>query len=143
EMLHGGSLRMNLDRVDLHLRPQSFFQTNTTVAIGLYDQVAEWVDAMEASSLWDLYCGVGGFALRGARPGGHGADDEDRRVRRVTGVEVSEQAIESAKTSAAELGLVAQFLAGDATECAEAGLNAVATGAERPDCVIVNPPRRG
>ena len=143
EMLHGGSLRMNLDRVDLHLRPQSFFQTNTTVAIGLYDQVAEWVDAMEASSLWDLYCGVGGFALHCARPGGHDADDQDHRVRRVTGVEVSEQAIESAKISAAELGFEAQFLAADATEFAEAGLNADATGAERPDCVIVNPPRRG
>ena len=137
EMLHGGSLRMNLDRVDLHLRPQSFFQTNTAVAIGLYDQVAEWVDAVEASSLWDLYCGVGGFALHCARPAGRVADG---RGRRVTGVEVSEQAIESAKTSAAELGVDARFLAGDATEFAEAGLGGESAG---PDCVIVNPPRRG
>ena len=128
EMLRGESLRMNLDRVDLHLRPQSFFQTNTTVAIGLYNLVAEWVDAVEASSLWDLYCGVGGFALSCASP-----------ARRVTGVEVSEQAIESAKVSAAELGIEARFLAGDATEFAEENLSTD----ERPDCVIVNPPRRG
>ncbi len=128
EMLRGESLRMNLDRVDLHLRPQSFFQTNTTVAIGLYNQVAEWVDAVEASSLWDLYCGVGGFALYCASP-----------ARRVTGVEVSEQAIESAKVSAAELGIEARFLAGDATEFAKENLSTD----ERPDCVIVNPPRRG
>src|SRR5699024_12690815 len=40
-------------------------------------------------------------------------------------------------------GLEAQFLAADATEFAEAGLNADATGVERPDCVIVNPPLRG
>src|SRR5690606_678778 len=53
EMLRGESLRMNLDRVDLHLRPQSFFQTNTAVAVGLYNQVSEWVDAVEASNLWD------------------------------------------------------------------------------------------
>lgn len=131
EMFRGESLRMNLDRVDLHLRPQSFFQTNTAVAIGLYNQVAEWVDAVEASNLWDLYCGVGGFALYCASP-----------ARRVTGVEVSEQAIESAKVSAAELGIDARFLAGDATEFAEANL-AASTGVERPDCVIVNPPRRG
>src|SRR5699024_10693995 len=85
ETLHGGSLRMNLDRVDLHLRPQSFFQTNTAVAIGLYDQVAEWVDSMEASSLWDLYCGVGGLALHCARPGGHDADDPAPRVPMGTG----------------------------------------------------------
>lgn len=128
EMLRGESLRMNLDRVDLHLRPQSFFQTNTAVAIGLYNQVAEWVDAVEASSLWDLYCGVGGFALYCTSP-----------ARRVTGVEVSEQAIESAKVSAAELGIEARFLAGDATEFAETNLSTD----ERPDCVIVNPPRRG
>ena len=131
EMLRGESLRMNLDRVDLHLRPQSFFQTNTAVAVGLYNQVSEWVDAVEASNLWDLYCGVGGFALYCAGPS-----------RRGTGVEVSEQAIESAKVSAAELGIDARFLAGDATEFAEANL-AASTGVERPDCVIVNPPRRG
>lgn len=131
EMFRGESLRMNLDRVDLHLRPQSFFQTNTAVAVGLYNQVSEWVDAVEASNLWDLYCGVGGFALYCAGPS-----------RRGTGVEVSEQAIESAKVSAAELGIDARFLAGDATEFAEENL-AASTGVERPDCVIVNPPRRG
>jgi 23S rRNA (uracil747-C5)-methyltransferase len=144
EMLHGESLRMNLDRVDLHLRPRSFFQTNTDVAIGLYNQVADWVDSVGASSLWDLYCGVGGFALYCATADRH-----------VVGVEVSEQAIESAKISAAELGVDARFLAGDATEFAEENLGitegrspvsaqaAVSAGVERPDCVIVNPPRRG
>ena len=161
EMLRGESLRMNLDRVDLHLRPQSFFQTNTAVAVGLYNQVSEWVETIGASDLWDLYCGVGGFALHCAGPSC-----------RVTGVEVSEQAIESAKVSAAELGIEARFLAGDATEFAESNLagTSAATdsvdvagsvaaagtgdpagatepadpaGVERPDCVIVNPPRRG
>ncbi|HJA61298.1 MAG TPA: 23S rRNA (uracil(747)-C(5))-methyltransferase, partial [Candidatus Brevibacterium intestinavium] len=76
-------------------------------------------------------------ALHCARPAGRVADG---RGRRVTGVEVSEQAIESAKTSAAELGVDARFLAGDATEFTEAGLGGEAAG---PDCVIVNPPRRG
>lgn len=133
-MLAGQSLRMNLDRVDLHLRPQSFFQTNTAVATALYNQVSAWVDEISPSSLWDLYCGVGGFALYCADGGA---------ARHVTGVELSEQAIESAKVSAAELGAVSHtsldFIAGDATEFAEARL---ARG-ERPDCVIVNPPRRG
>lgn len=139
EMLLGDSLRMNLDRVDLHLRPQSFFQTNTAVAIALYNQVADWVDEIAPASLWDLYCGVGGFALYCAEASG------PQTSRIITGVELSEQAIESAKISATELGFDSQsgatveFLAGDATEFAEANL---ATG-ERPECVIVNPPRRG
>ncbi|GAA1554910.1 methyltransferase domain-containing protein [Brevibacterium picturae] len=153
EMLLGDSLRMNLGRVDMHLRPQSFFQTNTDVAISLYNQIAAWVDEIAPDSLWDLYCGVGGFALYCAGATGQqtsrtvtGVGDGDGAVsRRVTGVELSDQAIESAKISAAELGFDSQpgttveFLAGDATEFAEANL---ATG-ERPDCVIVNPPRRG
>lgn len=148
EMLKGSSLRMNLDRVNLHLRPQSFFQTNTAVAIGLYNQVAEWVDSVKAKNLWDLYCGVGGFAL-------YCADSS----RHVTGVEISEQAIESAKISASELGIDARFLAGDATEFAEEHLGGAGSSPlvdasalsaeehlatdERPDCVVVNPPRRG
>lgn len=139
ELLLGDSLRMNLDRVDLHLRPQSFFQTNTEVAIALYNQVAEWVDEISPSSLWDLYCGVGGFALYCAK------ESDQQTSRTVTGVELSEQAIDSAKISAAELGLgssstaLVEFTSGDATDFAEANL----AGGERPDCVIVNPPRRG
>ncbi len=160
-MLLGDSLRMDLGRVDLHLRPQSFFQTNTAVAIALYEQVADWVEEIAPRNLWDLYCGVGGFALHCAR-GVTGSESSERRVtgvessgRRVTGVEVSEQAIESAKLSAAELGVDARFLAADATEFAEAALGSAGDGAslatlgsavdgvEDPDLIIVNPPRRG
>jgi 23S rRNA (uracil747-C5)-methyltransferase len=54
----------------------------------------------------------------------------------VVGVESSEQAIESARLSAAALEVSAEFLAGDATAYALG-----ATGA--PDLVVVNPPRRG
>lgn len=151
-MLVGETLRMDLERVDLHLRPQSFFQTNTEVATALYDQVAHWVDEVEPHTLWDLYCGVGGFALWCAAPGAVAP-------RRVTGIEISEQAIESAKLSAAELGISAEFIAGDATDYAATHLGGAAPDTaptegskdgegrlgevERPDLIIVNPPRRG
>lgn len=120
----GETLSMRLgDRV-LHLRPASFFQTNTEIARGLYLQAKEWVDEVDAHSIWDLYCGVGGFALHVAAPG-----------RRVHGVELSEPAVESARLSAAEAGLGdVTFAAGDAT--------ALVAG-ETPDTIIVNPPRRG
>ena len=88
-----------LDDEVLHLRPGSFFQTNTDVAAGLYRQARAWVDELAPASVWDLYCGVGGFALHVAGPG-----------RRVLGIE----------TSAPAVG-----------------------GADAPDAVIVNPPRRG
>jgi 23S rRNA (uracil747-C5)-methyltransferase len=119
------SLTMGVNGIDLHLRPQSFFQTNTDVAAALYRQVAEWVDAAAPASAWDLYCGVGGFALHVAGPG-----------REVTGVEVSDAAVQSARRSALALGTEATFIAADATAWALDQPHA-------PDLVIVNPPRRG
>ncbi|WP_208618007.1 MULTISPECIES: hypothetical protein [Brevibacterium] len=59
--------------------------------------------------------------------------------------EISEQAVESAKISAAELGFgsqpgaTAEFVAGGAPEFVETNL---ATD-QRPDCVIIDPPQRG
>jgi 23S rRNA (uracil747-C5)-methyltransferase len=119
------SLTMTVNGIDLHLRPQSFFQTNTDVATALYRQAAEWVEEAAPASVWDLYCGVGGFALHVAAPG-----------RLVTGVEVSDAAVASAQRSSTELGKEAVFLAADATAWASAQPAA-------PELVIVNPPRRG
>ncbi len=115
------TLPMRVNDVVLHLRPRSFFQTNTAVAAALYRQAAQWVDDAAPASVLDLYCGVGGFALHLAAPG-----------RAVAGVEVSDEAVASARLSAQEAGLEADFRCGDA---AEADLDA--------DLVVVNPPRRG
>ena len=112
--------------VTLRLGPRSFFQTNTTIAEALYDQARAWVDGLpDVRTVWDLYCGVGGFALHLAAPG-----------REVLGVEVSADAIEAATAAAVQLGARADFVAGDAT--------AYALGSDTvPDLVVVNPPRRG
>lgn len=122
------TLPMRLGGITMHLRPQSFFQTNTGVATELYAQATAWIDELDPASMWDLYCGVGGFALRAARPG-----------RVVTGIETSAEAIRSAKQSAREAGLEGlRFAADDATEHAlRARPDAV------PELVVVNPPRRG
>src|SRR5699024_10407128 len=60
--------------VTLFARPQSFLQTNTAVAAQLYRQGAAWAreilaqpGAEGAPRVWDLYCGLGGFALHVAR----------------------------------------------------------------------------
>ncbi|MBD3926598.1 23S rRNA (uracil(747)-C(5))-methyltransferase RlmC [Nocardioides cavernae] len=112
--------------VTLRLGPRSFFQTNTAVAEALYDQARAWVrDLPDVRTVWDLYCGVGGFALHLGGPG-----------REVLGVEVSADAIAAATATSAELGVAAEFVAADATAYALAS-DAV------PDLVVVNPPRRG
>jgi 23S rRNA (uracil747-C5)-methyltransferase len=115
---------MPLGRVELDLRPRSFFQTNTDVATALYAQVREWVEEVAPATVWDLYCGVGGFALHVAAPGRH-----------VVGIEVSEEAVESARLAARGVPGV-EFAAGDATAFALASVQV-------PDLVVVNPPRRG
>jgi 23S rRNA (uracil747-C5)-methyltransferase len=120
------TLTMRVAGLDLHLRPQSFFQTNSAMAAELYERGRTWVAEIGPRSVWDLYCGVGGFALAVAGP-----DVE------VTGIEVSGEAVASARLSATEAGLPRVcFETGDAT--------AHAVGAATPpDLVVVNPPRRG
>src|SRR5690606_1750427 len=104
--------------------PGSFFQTNTEVAAGLYRQAREWIDELAPASVWDLYCGVGGFALHVAAPG-----------RRVLGIETSAPAAESARLSAAEARLAdVAFEVGDATTVG---------GEDAPEAVNADPPRRG
>lgn len=149
----------------LVLPPQSFFQTNSDVAAGLYAQARAWArdyaggqavaltgepgvdepgaggsgaggahpDATQSSqSIWDLYCGVGGFALALAQPGAQ-----------VLGVEVSAPAIDGARAAAAQLGLTSpqvRFEAGDASILDASGQ---VYGHDKPDLLVVNPPRRG
>lgn len=114
---------MRVGPLTLHLRPRSFFQTSTRVAEALYAQAGAWVRDVGARSMLDLYCGVGGFALTAALAG----------AERVTGVEVSADAIAAARLSAQEAGVTADFRAGDAEAEVSSG----------HDLVVVNPPRRG
>lgn len=129
------TLKMAVGDVQLALGPRSFTQTNTEVAGKLYRQVTEWAvsdnEADHPRSAWDLYCGVGGFALHLAAAG----------IIPVTGVEVSDQAIASAIQGARQLKLGradAQFIAKDATAWA-----ARQPEESRPDVLVINPPRRG
>ena len=118
-------LAMPVGDVVLHLRPESFFQTNTAVAAALYADARTWTRDPPPTA-WDLFCGVGGFALHVAGPG-----------REVLGVELSGEAVASATLSPRPGGAHGRrFLAGDAVAFArDAG--------PAPDLVVVNPPRRG
>ena len=116
------TLRMRVAGLDLHLRPQSFFQTNTAMAAELYARARAWTADLAPASVWDLYCGVGGFALSLARPGVA-----------VTGIEVSREAVASASLTAAEAGLVdVRFEAGDATAYAVGSSVAARPGGREP-----------
>ncbi|ALB66232.1 23S rRNA (Uracil-5-)-methyltransferase rumB [Cronobacter dublinensis 1210] len=120
------ALAENFNGVPLWIRPQSFFQTNPTVASALYAAARDWVRALPVNHMWDLFCGVGGFGLHCATP-----------YMTLTGIEIAPEAIASASASAQQLGLRnVHFQALDSTDFAT-GQQAV------PDLVLVNPPRRG
>ncbi|WP_257210473.1 methyltransferase domain-containing protein [Actinomyces ruminis] len=114
----------------LYLPTRSFFQTNTAIAEQLYATARDWADAALSgpARVWDLFCGVGGFALALAGPS-----------RSVLGVEVSASAIDGARASARLMRLPEErvrFEAGDAAVL-DPGAGAM------PDLLVVNPPRRG
>lgn len=114
------------NQVPLFIRPQSFFQTNPQVAASLYATARQWVQELKINSMWDLFCGVGGFGL-------HCAEHETQ----LTGIEISAEAIACARQSASQLGLKnVNFAALDSTRFATAE-------AQVPQLVLVNPPRRG
>lgn len=131
------TLPMRLNGIEMHLRPQGFFQTNTDIAAAMYRQGADWLREAAPRSLWDLYCGVGGFALHAARALAGERAEGPGDGPRVTGIEISTEAVAAARRSAADLGLHdVEFLAGDAPDWARR------TGTV-PEAVVVNPPRRG
>ena len=79
--------------------------------------------------MFDLYCGAGTISLCLARKAAH-----------VIGAEIVPEAIENARRNAERNGIEnAEFL------CADAGAAAAALAQRgiRPDCIVVDPPRKG
>ena len=119
-------LEERLNGIPLYIRPKSFFQTNPEVAEKLYRSASEWAGESKPKILWDLFCGVGGFALHCTAP--------DRSI---VGIEIEPEAIECARDSAAQLEM--KNLRFESLDAASFG----ASSGEKPDLIIVNPPRRG
>lgn len=115
--------------LEFHISPLSFYQVNRTQAERLYQKAAEYADLTGKETLLDLYCGTGTIGLSMAGSAG-----------RVIGVEVVAQAVEDARENAVRNGIEnAEFFCGDA---AEAAAKLRARG-EKPDVVILDPPRKG
>ncbi|MCW9733427.1 23S rRNA (uracil(747)-C(5))-methyltransferase RlmC [Avibacterium sp. 20-15] len=125
-------LEENFNQIPLFIRPQGFFQTNPKVAESLYGTAQQWIKNLPISNIWDLFCGAGGFGLHCAAI----LQEKGRNVQ-LTGIEISPSAIASASSSAEKLGLIqVKFQSLDAA-------NFALVQNERPDLLIVNPPRRG
>lgn len=108
------------------ITPFSFFQTNSLGAEVLYSTAREFVGETKDKLVFDLYSGTGTIAQIVAPV-----------AKKVIGVEIVEEAVEAAKENAAGNGLTnCEFIAGDV-------LKVIDTVEERPDLIILDPPRDG
>ena len=106
--------------------PFSFFQPNVFGAINLYSKAIELCGDIENKVVFDLYSGTGTIGQIVAR-----------KAKAVYGIEIVEEAVESANKSAKENGLTnCTFIAGDVLEEIE-------NRKEMVDVIIVDPPRDG
>lgn len=106
----------------------SFFQTNSYSAEVLYQTARDYVGDLGGAdkTVFDLYSGTGTIAQLMAPVAG-----------KVIGVEIVEEAVEAAKRNAADNGLHnCEFIAGDV-------LKVLDEVAEKPDMIILDPPRDG
>lgn len=121
------SITVRYNHISLSFHPQAFMQVTHEIAEALYLRASQCVSNHSCEHALDLYCGVGGFSL-----------SLGPSVKRITGVELSEMAIESATQSAKRLGKKdVEFFADDVEHFLRESLSF------RPDLVIINPPRRG
>ena len=106
----------------------SFFQTNSLSAEVLYETAREYVGDLNGADkvVYDLYSGTGTIAQLMAPV-----------AKKVIGVEIVEEAVEAAKKNAELNGLHnCEFIAGDV-------LKVLDTIEEKPDMIILDPPRDG
>lgn len=129
--LLAGSVRIEeeLSGLRFALSSEAFFQTNTEMAEHLYAAAAEFAALKGWERVYDLCCGIGTIGLTLAP-----------RAAEVLGVEIVEEAVQDAALNARANELPnARFIAGDVRPV----LKDLAERGQRPDVVVVDPPRAG
>ena len=116
----------NILGLQFKITPFSFFQTNSRGAEILYQTAREMLGDVKDATVFDLYSGTGTIAQILAPV-----------AAKVVAVEIVEEAVEAAKENARRNGLSnCRFLAGDV-------LKALDEIVERPDYIVLDPPREG
>lgn len=108
------------------ISPFSFFQTNTFGSEKLYSIVRDFVGDTKNNIIYDLYSGTGTIA-----------QILSPVAKKIIGIEIVEEAVEKARENAKLNGLDnVEFIAGDVEK-------AVDDLIEKPDLIIIDPPRDG
>ncbi len=111
---------------DFKISVFSFFQTNSRGAEILYSKIRDFAGDISEKIVFDLYCGTGTIA-----------QIMSANAQKVIGVELVEEAVLAAKINAELNGIVnCEFIAGDV-------LKIIDEISEKPDVIILDPPREG
>ncbi|HAB93698.1 MAG TPA: 23S rRNA (uracil-5-)-methyltransferase RumA, partial [Lachnospiraceae bacterium] len=113
---------------EFKVTPFSFFQTNSRGAEVLYETARTFLTnaGMKKGVVYDLYCGTGTISQLMAPVS-----------RKVIGVEIVEEAVEAARENALRNQIDnCEFIAGDVLKVLD-GIE------EKPDLIILDPPRDG
>ena len=103
----------------------SFFQTNTSAVESMLEEALAFIPGGGVQNLYDVYCGTGTVSLA-----------LSRTAQRVTGIELIEDSVISARENAERNGIDnAVFICGDAFEEMDK--------LPAPDMLVVDPPRMG
>ena len=112
--------------LEFKITPFSFFQPNTRGAEVLYETVREYIGDIHDMTVFDLFSGTGTISQVLAPV-----------AKEVIGVEIVEEAVESAKENASRNGISnCKFIAGDVFQV----LDQIG---EKPDVIVLDPPRDG
>ncbi|MGL6105592.1 23S rRNA (uracil(1939)-C(5))-methyltransferase RlmD [Romboutsia sp.] len=126
-VLHGRTyIQEEILGLRFKISPFSFFQTNSKGAEDLYTMAREFIGDHADKVVFDLYSGTGtiGQVMAGT-------------AKKVYGIEIIEEAVVAANENAKLNGLTnCEFIAGDVAKT-------VKNLREKPDLIIVDPPRPG
>jgi len=109
---------------EFKVKSGAFFQVNVPQAEVLYGLARP---DRYTGSLWDLYCGTGTVGLSLVKEG-----------HKVMGVDISPEAIASARDNASRFGIDAEFICRPASK-----ITTLLTRITHDDAVVVDPPRAG
>lgn len=124
-----GYINDTLCGLSFRISPLSFYQVNRSQAEKLYTLAKDFAELKQTETLLDLYCGTGTIGLT-----------MSDCIDKLYGVEIIPQAIEDAKINAKINNIKnAEFLCSDALLAAEK----LASRGVKPDCIIIDPPRKG
>ncbi|MEA2039221.1 MAG: 23S rRNA (uracil(1939)-C(5))-methyltransferase RlmD [Thermodesulfobacteriota bacterium] len=121
-----GHIKDRIGQFTFNISANSFFQTNSSAALKLYEKVMDYAEFTGKERVIDLYSGTGTIPIFIAS-----------KVGQVTGIEINTSAVLDAERNCMELGIDnCDFICGDIRQ----ELSSIDF---RPDVLIIDPPRAG